>query len=384
MNNIRTIYPERSPVPIPTGPIPETPAKKLLRPQTPYPDIDHKSCVLETHKEHHMPQMSVDKTTIPPAETHTQASTENVIGAAPTSLKKMGSTHQFDATVAAFQPALQTHHYTQQKFPRIRPSKWNVQCRWTFERVGDCRYGLNCHWGHEGDEYLDEPGVKHTFKANMSNREANEHNKILCGKIRQDHQYYQNDRDYTHYDQVVLYDPGEYSAYSTSGYPAKTNCDFGDHQYVNGPMPNFSWVGDATNVDGWLGSQDHHVYEYVDSQPQISASLYGGAPVYDPESVYGNAHMEDQSENQAEASTGPTKKKKKCSKKAKKATAKLTEGNMEKLGADGIAAERQFQSVVADFEIEGGQIEKQLQDLHVNDTNFESTKVLAMDVEIAR
>lgn len=342
-----------------------------------------------------MPHMSVNKATSPPVETQTRASTETLV--VPTGLKKMTSTYQLDATAVAFQPAsLRTRPSTQPKFPRARPSKWNVQCRWTFERVGDCRYGLNCHWGHEGDEYLDEPGVKHTFKVNVSNGEVNGQTRYDQTHYDQTHydqtHYYQIDRDQTHYDQVVLYNPSEYSAYSTSpGYPVQQNSDYGVHQYVNGPMPNFSWVGDATNVDGWLGAQDvgdHPVYEYIDIQAQNPAGLYGGAPVYNPDSICGNSHTEDQSENLVGTSTGFLKKKKKNSKRNKKAAAKLTGDKMGEAVTNGIAlTEGQLQSIPTQemrFETEG---EKQLQGPHVEDTEIgrglARIPVLGVDVEIS-
>lgn len=193
-----------------------------------------------------------------------------------------------------------------------------------------------------------------------------EQNQIPYDQVHQGHQYYQIDCDQTLYDQVVICDPGEYSAYSTSGHPVKPSCDYGVHPYVNGPMPNFSWVGDATNVDGWLGGQDmndHRVYEYISSEAQTPASLYGGAPVYDPGSGYGYLGKEDQSESQVGGPSGPVKKKK-CGKKAKRA--KFTEGKMEKVGVDGIALnEGQLQSIPTCME--GGQIEKQIQGLQIED-----------------
>lgn len=106
---------------------------------------------------------------------------------------------------------------------------------------------------------------------------------------------------------------------------------------------------------------NHPVYEYVSSEAQTPASLYGGAPPYDPDSRYGYLGKEDQSESQVGVSAGPVKKK--CGKKAKRAAAKLTE---EKIGADGIALNGgQLQSITTCME--GGQIEKQLQGLHIED-----------------
>lgn len=159
-------------------------------------------------------------------------------------------------------------------------------------------------------------------------------------------------------------------------------------------MPNFSWVGDATNVDGWLGGQsfnNHAVYEYVDIQAQSPAGLYGGAPVYDPDSLYGNVHTDDQSESQADTSIGPMKKKKKHGRKTKKATSKLTEDKTEKAGTHEMTfVDGQLQNGLAreaQFEMEGGQIEKQLQDLHIKDAKFGrnlvSTTVSVMDVKTA-
>lgn len=110
---------------------------------------------------------------------------------------------------------------------------------------------------------------------------------------------------------------------------------------------------------------NHRVYEYVSSQAQNPASLYGGAPVYDPDSRYGYLGKENQSESQVGASVGPVKKKK-CGKKAKRAAAKFTEGKMEKVGADGVALnEGQLQSIPT--YMEGEQIGGQLRGLHIED-----------------
>lgn len=324
-----------------------------------------------------MSQVSINKVTSPPVGT----------GPTITSLKKMGSTYQFDATAAAFQPAsLKIHPSNQPNFPRARPSKWRVQCRWTLERVDDCRYGRDCHWGHEGDEYLDEPGVKHTFKSEVNDQAQD--NQTCYGQTHQDQtHYFQIDHDQTHYDQAAFYNPGEYSAYSTSGYPVQQNSNYGNHQYVNGSMPDFSWVGGAANVDGCLDVSNYPVFEYADTQTQNPAGFYGGASVFDPENIYGNSHTENQSENQVGTSTGPIKKKKKHNKKFKKAAAKPIGDMIERAGVDEMAlTEGQLQNVPArgaHFEMDGGQIEKQLQDLQIKDAepgrNLEKTTVSAMD-----
>ncbi|KAL0632616.1 hypothetical protein Q9L58_008506 [Maublancomyces gigas] len=301
--------------------------------------------------------MSTNKVTSPPVET----------GSALTSLKKMGSTYQFDATAAAFQPAsLKIHPSNQPNFPRIRPTRWRVQCKWTLACVDNCRYGRKCLWGHEGDEYLDEPGVKHTFKSEI-------------------------DHDQTRYDQVAFYNPGEYSTYSTSGYSVQQNSNYGIHQYVNGSMPDFSWVDGAANVDGCLDMKNYPVFEYADTQVQDPAGFYGDTSVFDPENIYGDGHTESQSGNQVGTSTGSIKKKKKHNKKFKKAAAKPIGDMIERAGMDGMAlTKEQLQNVQArgaHFEMDGGQIEKQLQDLQIKDAGFgkslEKTAVSATDDKTA-
>ncbi|KAL7270035.1 hypothetical protein RUND412_007269 [Rhizina undulata] len=51
---------------------------------------------------------------------------------------------------------------------RPRPKLWNTQCKYTYPPLGaevnDCWYGGLCLFGHEGDEYIDEPGVQQHFE----------------------------------------------------------------------------------------------------------------------------------------------------------------------------------------------------------------------------
>lgn len=271
--------------------------------------------------------MSTNKAPSPPDIAHAETAPETATKPAPTGPKKMASNYQLNATAAEFQPASL----------RARPSKWRVQCKWTFENVENCRYGPMCHWGHEGDEYFDTPGVKHTFKGIVPREDV--HYEEANDQVHYDHVHHENFQ----HDQVVQYDPSEFSAYSTSSsHPTQQNPNYGFHQYISNYMPNFSWVGGATNVDGWLGAQDmnnHPVYEYIDSQVQNSAILHGSAPVYNSADVYGNPHPQGQPENTS-TSGGSTKKYKKkknitkyCEDKKKEEDA-LAVGQIEGLSQD--------------------------------------------------
>lgn len=204
-------------------------------------------------------------------------------------------------------------------------------------RVEDCRYGHTCHWGHEGDEYLDMPGVKHTF-TNHSMGGGN------LGDSQHD-QVQHNQMQYGH---------SEYSVYSaSSGYAAQQNPNYGVQQYNDGRMPDFSWVGGATNVSGWLGSQDKNNLAYGDSQ------IYEPENFYDQANLYTNAQIQDVSEIQPDAHVG-SRKRKNYTKKKSKIGPKYWENNLK-------------QEISMDEAVmTGGPNCEQLQDLPVADADYES------------
>jgi hypothetical protein len=53
---------------------------------------------------------------------------------------------------------------------RALPKHWMTQCRWTMppmdngRGVDNCRFGIDCHFGHPGEEYFEYPGVKQRFR----------------------------------------------------------------------------------------------------------------------------------------------------------------------------------------------------------------------------
>jgi hypothetical protein len=154
---------------------------------------------------------------------------------------KKSSFHQLDATAPVFQPSMPAA-------ARVRPAKWNIQCRWTFSHVNDCRYGSTCNWGHEGDEYIDEPGVKHSF-ANSSGQASEEAS------------------------QTPKQHSSSYSVRSKSPFEAisKQQSDDGSQKYEDS-LPDFSWVGGATNVNSWIGNQGNGAAGYKRTQNFSKAS----------------------------------------------------------------------------------------------------------------
>ncbi|KAH8148831.1 uncharacterized protein LAJ45_07174 [Morchella importuna] len=153
---------------------------------------------------------------------------------------KKSSFHQLDATAPVFQPSMPAA-------ARVRPAKWNIQCRWTFNHVNDCRYGSTCNWGHEGDEYIDEPGIKHSF-ANSSGQASEEAS------------------------QPPKQNNSSYSVHSRSPFKAlsKQQSDDGSQKYED--SPDFSWVGGATNVNSWIGNQGNGYVGYKRTQNLSNAS----------------------------------------------------------------------------------------------------------------
>lgn len=172
---------------------------------------------------------------------------------------KKSSFHQLDATAPVFQPSMPA-------VARVRPAKWNIQCRWTFSHVNDCRYGSTCNWGHEGDEYIDEPGVKHSF-ANSSGQASEE----ACQPPNQN--------------------SGNYSVRSKSPFKnlSKQQSDGGSQKYEDN-LPDFSWVGGATNVNSWIGNQGNGSAGYKRT-PNLSNASNGS--VEDIESSENELKEED-------------------------------------------------------------------------------------------
>ncbi|KAI5845670.1 hypothetical protein DFP73DRAFT_624420 [Morchella snyderi] len=171
---------------------------------------------------------------------------------------KKSSFHQLDATAPVFQPSMPAA-------ARARPAKWNIQCRWTFNNVNDCRYGSTCNWGHEGDEYIDEPGVKHSF-ANSSGQSEEA-------------------------SQIPKQNSSSYSVHSKSPLEAvlEQQSDDGSQKY-NDSLPDFSWVGGATNVNTWVGNQVNGTAGYKRTQNLSKAS---NASVGDIESLENQLNVEE-------------------------------------------------------------------------------------------